>query len=1155
METATKGNASSPDYDEHYYSESYGGPVPYERNEYWLGIFHGIADQIVRSLQPRRVLDAGCAKGILVEALWERGVEAYGIDVSAYAISQVRRDMQAFCRCASLTEPIEGRFDLVTCFEVLEHIPKAEERQILANLTAITDTILFSSTPTEMSEPTHVNVRPTIGWLGLFAEFDFAPVLNFDAGFVAPHAILFRRTAQAPGRDVLVLYADLVRYKLTLTDRHNKLAHLQNQVQHLQQDLELSANHIGNLDGQIAANAGAIAQLRQELAGAQKEKELSAQHIRNLNQRIAAEAAEMAQLRQQLADSQRERELSAQHAGNLENLIAAEMAKTAQLRQQLADAESEKEVSAHDIKTLDLQIASGLEEIARVRQRLTEASRDIDKRDAELQTLLQQCTDITDMVSSNAERFSIRLGTMESRIAEVARQNQEILRSRIWRTLCSAGSVLLGAGSLFTGRSPRRRQPAGTPSPASKPAEKQPAHEFFELVCDEPQAGIETPRTGEIVVRGWALADGGLERIEIQLGKAYTFAKTGLSRPDVACGYPDTPEARTAGFLAEIDTRSIPGGYHTLSIRAVSRGGAVRMIQRTIFIDHEKGWASDYDRWIAEFETRNPRLIELKMRTFTASPLISIVMPVYRTPGRVLLQAINSVTAQSYPAWELCIADDGSESAEVEEILARYAQQDPRIKIKFLKTNSGIALCSNAALELASGEFVALLDHDDELAEDALFYVVEALNRQPELDILYSDEDKIDEHGRRYDPFFKPNWSPDLILSENYVAHLLVCRRELVIQAGAFRPGFDGSQDHDLILRLIEKSDRIFHIPRILYHWRAIASSTASVSTQKTYAAAAARRAIEEHLERRALAAKVVPGCFQGRWRVRYPLDSEPGVSLIIASGGKVDILRKNLESVFGKTEYRNLEVVIIDNSKKTEIEKLVTMWPSPARPLRYIDWRDKEFNYAAINNEAARRCSSPLLLFLNDDTSVITSGWLTAMVEMAVRPEVGAVGAKLLYPDGRIQHAGVVMGIFGNCGHAFKGLPGDTHHYFDFPDVIRNVSAVTGACLMTRADVFHEVGGFDEKTFAVAFNDIDLCLKIREKGYRVIYTPHALLYHHEAFSKTAKDLIPDSKEVQAMQTKWRAVIEADPYYNANLSRSAEDYSLARKTKMFHAGA
>ena len=229
--------------------------------------------------------------------------------------------------------------------------------------------------------------------------------------------------------------------------------------------------------------------------------------------------------------------------------------------------------------------------------------------------------------------------------------------------------------------------------------------------------------------------------------------------------------------------------------------------------------------------------------------------------------------------------------------------------------------------------------------------------------------------------------------------------------------------------------------------------------------------------------------------------------------------------------------------------------WPDQSQRLRYIDWRNQPFNYSAINNEAARRCDSPLLLFLNDDTSVIASGWLTAMVEMAVRPEVGAVGARLLYPDGRIQHAGVVMGIFENCGHAFKSLAGEMQHYFDFPDVIRNVSAVTGACLMTRAEVFQKAGRFDETNFAVAFNDIDLCLKIREMGYRVIYTPHALLYHHEAFSKTAKDLVPDSKEVKAMQSKWKSVIEADPYYNPNLTRSTEDYSLARKGDLVSASA
>ncbi len=309
----------------------------------------------------------------------------------------------------------------------------------------------------------------------------------------------------------------------------------------------------------------------------------------------------------------------------------------------------------------------------------------------------------------------------------------------------------------------------------------------------------------------------------------------------------------------------------------------------------------------------------------------------------------------------------------------------------------------------------------------------------------------------------------------------------------------------------------------------------------------AAERAIQETLDRTSgSAAKVVPGAIQGRWRVRYPLTADARVSIIIASGGKVEVLRANLESLFAKTTYRNYEVVVIDNSKQAEIQKLVERWPNQEQ-LRYIDWRNKPFNYSVINNEAARHCQSPLLLFLNDDTTVIAPGWLEAMAELAMRPEVGAVGAKLLYPDGRIQHAGVVMGLFDNCGHAFKSLPGDRQHYFDLPDVIRNVSAVTGACLMSRAEVFQEVGGFDEQAFAVAFNDIDLCLKIGQQGYRVLYTPHALLYHHEAFSKTAGDLVPHPAEVRAMQEKWKDLIAADPFYSPNLTRTAEDYSLRRK--------
>lgn len=1052
--------AASLVYDSEYYRSGC-GDIPYERNEHWLRFFHGIADQIVRSLNPRRVLDAGCAKGFLVEALWERGVEAWGIDISEYAIGEVRMDMRPYCRQASLTEPIEGRFDLAVCIEVLEHIPAAESRLVIENLTNAADTILFSSTSTDFNEPTHVNVRPTIVWLREFAEAGFAPELLYDATFVAPHAFLLRRTSQRLPDEVLVLFSQMLRYRLVLADRARVIEHLSNETKRLQAGQDAAQTEVATLNDQLHL-------LRTEA------------HHREVE--LGARAAEIQRLNQDIQTLTGERH-------------AAEMAE-ANRRAAAAEAARQETLSALGV--------------------------------------------YIDSLTARADSAASRLEVMESKVAEVGRQTTDILQSRIWRTLRAGGGILLSPFSAF--------RPAA-PTPAAQfPQPPGSGDDFYGLFCDEPRANGSHPVTGKIAVSGWALARSGVDRIEIGFPGLVSVATTGRARPDVGRGYPDVLSARTSGFTAEIDTSSLSSGLHILTVKAFSGSGATREIRLPVRIDHETGYASDYDRWIAEFETRNEPLIQLRLRIFTEKPLVSILTPVYRTPPGILRQTIESVIAQTYPNWELCLVDDGSGSKELEQMLEAYARKDSRIKVAALGSNAGISRASQAALEMATGAFVALLDHDDELAGDALYHVVEALNLRREADLFYSDEDKIDEEGRRYDPFFKPDWSPDLLLSENYLCHFLVIRRSVLNEAGGFRTGFEGSQDYDLVLRVTGRSARIVHIPRVLYHWRSLPTSTAASPDRKDYAAGAAERAIQEELDRRGSGARVTPGGIPGRWRVRYPLASAPRVSIIIASGGKVEVLRNNLSSLFAKTEYQTWEVLVIDNSRHGDIRRLVENWPAPPRPLRYVDWRDKPFNYSEINNEASRHCDSPILLFLNDDTSVIAPGWLDAMVELAARPEVGAVGAKLLYPDGRIQHAGVVMGLFENCGHAFKGLDGSRQHYFDLPDVIRNVSAVTGACLMVRREVFDEVGGFDEQAFAVAFNDIDLCLKIGAKGYRLLYTPHALLYHHEAFSKTEKDLIPHPAEVRAMQDKWKDVIAGDPFYSPNLTRTAEDYSLRRKT-------
>jgi GT2 family glycosyltransferase len=419
--------------------------------------------------------------------------------------------------------------------------------------------------------------------------------------------------------------------------------------------------------------------------------------------------------------------------------------------------------------------------------------------------------------------------------------------------------------------------------------------------------------------------------------------------------------------------------------------------------------------------------------------------------------------------------------------------------------------------------------------------MVNELQKGSRPDLLYSDEDHIDEAGRRFSPFFKPDWSPDTILSENYVCHLMMFRKDLAMAAGGFRSEFDLSQDHDILLRMSAKAERIVHVPKILYHWRTSLESMERASDGGDRVVSSSRDVVDSFVAGRG---RVEPGFYPGRWRVRYPIPEASRVSILIPTAGKTEMLDRNLRALWEKAGHDDYEVVVIDNGRGDAVEKYVDDLRRKGRPVRRFDHRGQPFNYSRLNNLAAATCDTALLLFLNDDTEGISDGWLAALVELAMRPEVGAVGAKLLYQDGLIQHAGVTMGLAEVCGHSFKGLEGKNRHYYDFPDLIRNVSAVTAACMMMRADVFREVGGFDEAMFPIAYNDIDLSLKIGAAGYRVLYTPHALLYHYEAFSKSDVELHPHPAETLALKSKWREVIARDPFYNPNLTRVKENWSL-----------
>lgn len=610
-----------------------------------------------------------------------------------------------------------------------------------------------------------------------------------------------------------------------------------------------------------------------------------------------------------------------------------------------------------------------------------------------------------------------------------------------------------------------------------------------------------------------------------------------------------------------LTNRAFPPGTR----RAMIYGGAIRGL-RTLVTEGVypwwKRWASRshrapwkdhfaYQRWIRAKEPDRAQLDAMRRDSeqWPYQPKISIITPLYNTGRYDLTECIRSVMAQTYQNWELCLVDGGSRKKHVAELIKETVAKDRRVKCTWLSDNKGIAGNSNEAIRLATGDYVAFLDHDDTLAPFALHEVVKLLNQDPAVDIIYSDEDKIPSRSnRRYAPFFKPDWAPDTFLSYNYLCHFLVVRRAVVERIGGFREGYDGSQDYDFILRATEMTTSIKRIPKVLYHWRASPTSVASNMSIKPYAYPAAKRALMEHLGRRGLSAEIADGFALGAYRVQYRVRPFQQVSIVIPTKDQVSLLKTCVSSILSKTDHQYFDIVIVDNQSEENVthEFFGTIRHNPK--IRLIQY-DSPFNFSAINNFAVRFVDSEYIVFLNNDTEIISPGWLSAMLEFAQRSDVGAVGAKLYYPDDTVQHAGVVIGLGGVAGHLYQGWPRPSHGDMGRLSVVQNVSAVTAACMMLRRAVFEEVGGFDER-LSHAFNDVDLCLRIREKGYLNVFTPYAELYHHESASRGYDLATPErtarfAKEVEFMKARWKHVLDAgDPYYNPNLTLERPDFSL-----------
>ncbi len=574
-------------------------------------------------------------------------------------------------------------------------------------------------------------------------------------------------------------------------------------------------------------------------------------------------------------------------------------------------------------------------------------------------------------------------------------------------------------------------------------------------------------------------------------------------------------------------------------------------------------------RYIQGFEIyryKKPRLtmkIKKEIECFTSHPLISVVMPVYNVDAKWLQLGINSLKRQWYPYWELCIADDASSKTETVDFLASI--DDPQIKIVYLKENVNISEASNAALELASGDYIALMDNDDELTVDAFYEVVKVINKS-NTEFIYSDEDKLELDGRYSDPHFKPDFAPDMFLSQNYLSHLGVVKKSLIDEVGGWTVGLEGAQDYDLYLKVLELTNKIVHIPKVLYHWRKIPGSTAAEFSDKSYAQDAGQKALQNAMKRRGIQAEVLAAKHPGTYRIKYTIDKSidltvniqdiasettlPLVSIVIPFKDKSELLDMCIHSILDRSTYQNYEIIgISNNSEESETFEMMEKLKGKDKRVSFYEY-NIPFNYSAINNYAVNKyAKGEHILLLNNDIEIISPEWIESMLEFSQREDVGVVGSKLYYPNDTIQHAGVAIGVLILAGHSFRHLARDTPGYMGRESVIQNISAVTAACLMVKKTIFDSMNGLNENDLKIAFNDIDFCLRIQEQGYLNVFTPYCEAYHYESVSR-GKDDDPEkvarfNSEVEYMLERHRKILNTgDPYYNPSLTLKSENFGL-----------
>lgn len=680
-------------------------------------------------------------------------------------------------------------------------------------------------------------------------------------------------------------------------------------------------------------------------------------------------------------------------------------------------------------------------------------------------------------------------------------------------------------------------------------------------------------------ISGWYINNGDVNLSFYDMsGKKLDVTVERKRRADVQCAYPENSEEEVFGFEA-VYKGKVPD---RVRVHLESPDKQQDYVERLIFTKPEKLFYlakkaytktrmyynrfgakatlhkifykttghMHYKVWYKNHRPTKAVLNEQRAHVFAYQPKISIVIPLYKTPHHYLNELVESIKAQTYANWELCLSDGSGADSPLTAILQKYEAKDDRIKVVYNKEPLQISENTNAALKIATGDYIAFADHDDLLAPNALYECVHELNKDNTIEMIYTDEDKIDMAGKEhFMPHFKSDFNIDMLRSVNYFCHLVVVKREVYQKVGNLNHEFDGAQDYDFVLRCVEIAKNIKHIPQILYHWRAHKDSTAENPESKNYAFEAGTRAIQAHYDRLGIKATVESTENKGIYRSKYTLQEEPLISIVIPNKDHIEDLDKCISSIEQKSSYKNYEFIVVENNstEKETFEYYKKLEESCPR-AKVVYWTGTGFNYPAINNYGVEQAKGDYILFLNNDTEIVNEDCLEELLGYCMREDVGAVGARLYYEDGTIQHAGVIVGLGGIAGHAFLGFPHADLGYFGRIQMAQDYSAVTAACIMVKRSVFKEVEGFDEK-YAVAFNDVDLCMKIRKAGYLIVYNPYAELNHYESKSRGYEDSEEKvqrfNSEIALFKSRWGEFLEeGDPYYNPNLTLEQNDFSL-----------